>query len=176
VTDPFTALGVAPRYDLDLAALERQHRALSRALHPDRYAGRAPGDRREALGRAIAVNQAWRVLRDPVGRAEALLETLGLGDAEPEPPPSPEYLAEMMDERETLAEARAARDLPGVQKLASAMREKESALVGELSREFTALGPRPDPAAVARLRQRLGELRYCRRYLEEASTIEDDLL
>jgi molecular chaperone HscB len=176
VTDPFTALGVAPRYDLDLAALERQHRALSRALHPDRYAGRAPADRREALGRAIAVNQAWRVLRDPVGRAEALLATLGLGDTEPEPPASPEFLLAMMEERETLAEARAARALPRVQMLAAAMREQESALVGELGREFAGLGPRPDRDAIARLRQKLGELRYCRRYLEEASTIEDDLL
>ena len=164
MTDPFTALGVAPRYDLDLGALERQHRALSRALHPDRYAGRARGERREALGRAIAVNQAWRVLRDPVGRAEALLETLGLGDGA-EPPASPEFLLELMEERETLAEARSARDLPRVQRLASAMREQETALVGELGREFAGLGAQPDPEAVARLRQKLGELRYCRRYL-----------
>jgi molecular chaperone HscB len=175
VTDPFTALGVLPRYDLDLGALERQHRALSRALHPDRYAGRAPGDRREALGRAIAVNQAWRELRDPVGRAEALLRTLGLGDGA-EPQASPEFLLELLEERETLAEARAARDLPRVQALATAMRVKETALVGELGQEFAALGAEPDPDAVARLRQKLGELRYCRRYLEEASLIEDDLI
>ena len=176
MTDPFSALGVAPRYDLDLAALERQHRALSRALHPDRYAGRAPAERREALGRAIAVNEAWRVLRDPVARAEALLEALGLEGREPEPAASPEFLAQMMEERETLAEARAARDLPRVRELGRAMREKESALVGVLGEEFEKLGPHPEPARVAPVLQKLAELRYCRRYLEEASAIEDDLI
>ena len=174
MTDPFSALGVAPRYDLDLGALERQHRALSRALHPDRYAGRAPAERREALGRAIAVNEAWRALRDPVARAEALLQTLGVEG--PEPPASPEFLGEMMEERETLAEARAARDLPRVRELARAMREKENALVALLGAEFEQLRPHPEPARVARVLQKLAELRYCRRYLEEASAIEDDLI
>jgi molecular chaperone HscB len=176
MTDPFIALGVEPRYDLDLAALERQHRALSRALHPDRYAGRAPGERREALGRAIAVNEAWRVLRDPVGRAEALLESLGLGEGAPEPAASPEFLMEMMEQRETLAEARAERDLERVRELAAAMREREQAVVAELTARFAGLGSGAGQAAVVPLLEKLGELRYCRRFLEEAGTIEDDLL
>ncbi len=176
MTDPFTALGVAPRYDLDLALLERQHRALSRALHPDRYAGRAPAERREALGRAIEVNEAWRTLKDPVARAEALLRALGVEGPASEPLASPEFLMQMMEERETLAEARTGRDLERVRELGRAMRDKESALVALLGEAFQELGARPEPDRVARLLQKLGELRYCRRYLEEASAIEDDLI
>ena len=36
--DPFALLGVERRFDLDLKVLEKTHRELSRALHPDRYA------------------------------------------------------------------------------------------------------------------------------------------
>ncbi len=67
--DPFDTLGVEPRFDLDLAALERRHRDLSRALHPDRYAGAPAAERRLALGRAIDANEALRVLKDPIRRA-----------------------------------------------------------------------------------------------------------
>ena len=35
--DPFATLGLARAYDVDLRAVEKVHRDLSRALHPDRY-------------------------------------------------------------------------------------------------------------------------------------------
>ena len=37
--DPFATLGIARAFDVDLAAVEKMHRELSRALHPDRYVG-----------------------------------------------------------------------------------------------------------------------------------------
>ena len=175
--DPFTLLGVEPRYDLDLLALKEQHRELSRALHPDRYAGRAAAERRAALGRAIEVNQAWRALSDPVFRAEALLERLGVATGETaEPQADPGFLAEMLDRRESLSEARRERSLEAVRSLAADMRQKESALVGDLGEHFARLAVDPDRSSATLLRKKLGELRFCRRFLDEASSIEDDLL
>ena len=46
-------LGVPALFALDEQELEKRHRDLSRALHPDRYAGRPSSERREALSRAI---------------------------------------------------------------------------------------------------------------------------
>ncbi len=37
--DPFATLGIEPRFDLDVRAVEARHRELSRTLHPDRYSG-----------------------------------------------------------------------------------------------------------------------------------------
>ena len=83
MNDPFQTLGVDARFDLDLGAVEKRHRDLSRALHPDRYADASATERRMSLSRAIEVNEAWRALRDPVRRAEALLTRAGVafGDA-----------------------------------------------------------------------------------------------
>lgn len=96
MTDPFELLGVERRFSLDRAALEQRHRDLSRTLHPDRYVQSPPGERRMALERAVAVNEAFRALRDPLTRAEALLSAHGLavGDAER---PSQSLLMEVME-------------------------------------------------------------------------------
>ena len=83
--DPFATLGIARAFDVDLAAVEKTHRELSRALHPDRYVGApARASARAALAKAVEVNEAWRVVRDPIRRAEALLALAGVAVASDE--------------------------------------------------------------------------------------------
>src|SRR6185369_3705518 len=112
VSDPFETLGLAPVFELDPATLERRHRELSRALHPDRYAGRPTSERQQALGRAIEVNEAFRTLRNPVRRAEALLARSGRPVSESGGTPAdPALLMAVMERREALGEARRGKDL-----------------------------------------------------------------
>ena len=80
--DPFATLGIARTYTVDMAALEKTHRELSRALHPDRYVDAGASARRAALTKAVEVNEAWRIVRDPIRRAEALLELAGVAVGE----------------------------------------------------------------------------------------------
>jgi molecular chaperone HscB len=171
LSDPYDTLGFAPVFDLDPAALERRHRELSRALHPDRYAGRPASERQRALGRAIEVNEAFRKLRDPVGRAEALLVRLGRQVSETSgAPASPALLMDVMEQREALAEARAKRDLARVRTLMRAVQVREQRVVAEMTKAFVQRPP--DPTRIEAL---LGELRYHRRFIEEAAGVEDDL-
>jgi molecular chaperone HscB len=181
MVDPFETLGVEPRFDLDLPALEQRHRDLSRALHPDRYTGAPAAERRLALGRAIDVNEAFRTLKDPVLRAEALLRRAGVPMSETsEPRPPPELLMEMMELREELSDAARAKDLGRVGKLAEQMRgrraEVERRLAAALTGTLDAGGGDPQKiAATLRALPSLGELRYIRRFLDEVSAIEDEL-
>lgn len=173
--DPFHILGVEKRFDLDLAALEKTHRELSRALHPDRFAGSGSTERRDALARAADVNEAWRALRDPVKRAEALFVALGVpvGDAS-EPKPSADFLMEMLDEREALQNAREQKDLRTVTALGDAVRARMEKAEDALAGGFLRPGLTADDARA--LLPLLGELRFYRRFLEEVSTIEDEAL
>ncbi len=170
MADPFETLGVEPSFDLDPGALEKRHRDLSRALHPDRYAGRPAAERRQALGRAIEVNEAWRQLRDPIRRAEALLARSGVpvGDGA-EPKADPELLMEMMEQREALADARRSRDQAALEKLSDGIREREARVLVKLDAGFKSHAAGDD------LLRQLGELRYYRRFLDEAAAIEDEL-
>jgi molecular chaperone HscB len=167
--NPFAVLGTAPSFDVDLVSLERTHRELSRAFHPDRYVGAGSSERREALTRAIEVNEAWRIVRDPIHRAEALLALGGVAVSEEgQPRPTPEFLMEMLEQRESLSEARDSKDRGALQSLAKAIRARSLGAERELSRGFAS-------GASGELVSKLGELRFYRRFLDEVSVIEDEL-
>lgn len=178
--DPFETLGVAPSFSLDVVELGERQRELSKALHPDRFVGRPAGERRQALGRAIEVNQAHRVLKNPLTRAEALLFRLELALPEgQEPQAEPMFLMEVMELREALRDAGRARDSAKVQRLASQVRGDEEALGEQLAANFAAVidqGAGADSALAREIHQNLGKLRYLRRFLDEAEAILDDIL
>lgn len=167
--DPFATLGIARTFDLDLAAVEKTHRELSRALHPDKFVSAPASERRAALSKAVEVNEAWRVVRDPIRRAEALLALANVAVGEDkEPQADPEFLMDMLEQREALAEAKAAKDLARVHAMAEAIAARGAAVERELAAGFA----RGEAAALV---GKLGELRFYRRFLDEVSAIEDEL-
>jgi molecular chaperone HscB len=167
--DPFLTLGIKPSFDVDLAAAEKTHRELSRALHPDRFVSAGASERRAALSKAVEVNEAWRIVRDPIRRAEALLRLAGVAPGEgKEPRPDEEFLMEMLELREALAEAKAARDLEGIRKMGGAIAARMRAVEVVLAEGFE----REDAASLV---GKVGELRFFRRFLDEVSAIEDEL-
>jgi molecular chaperone HscB len=171
--DPFDTLGIAPAFEVDLAAVEQRYRELSRVLHPDKHVGASAGERRMSLGKAVEVNEAWRLIRDPVRRAEALFRRSGVEVREGEEPKAdPEFLMEMMEQREALAAARARGDKATIEDLSSRIRAKENAVLARLASAF-ARAPE-SREAVQKLVPLLGELRYYRRFLTEVSAIEDE--
>lgn len=196
--DPFTTLGLTPRFALQRAELDARHRELSKALHPDRFAGAPASERRRSLSEAINVNHAYRALKDPVQRGKALLSLLDPDGAVEDERADPEFLMEIMQLRESLSEARERRELTRVRSLADGVRERQARVIaqlggllddGPLARMLTSsrsagaaptsstspAGAAPDPVRVGRARAALGELRYLRRFLEEVDAIEDEL-
>ena len=167
--DPFATLGLPRSYDVDLPAVEKTHRELSRALHPDRFVNAGASERREALSKAVEVNEAWRVVRDPIRRAEALLQLAGAAVGEEKAPPTdPEFLMEMLEQREALSEAKQAKDLARVHEMAKAIEGRSRAVEQALGEGFAR-------GEAASLVARLGELKFYRRFLDEVSAIEDEL-
>src|SRR5262249_30286521 len=147
----------------------------SRALHPDRYSGAPAAERRMALSRAIEVNEAWRALKDPIRRAEALFQHIGIPSGETaEPNPSTDLLMEMMQAREELSEAGRRKARAAVHELATKMQfrldEVLKALTGGLARA------NGDAGQARKLLHHLGELRYLRRFLDEVAAIEEAAL
>lgn len=171
--DPFATLGAPRRFALQLPAVEKTHRELSRALHPDRFAQATASERRAALERAANVNEAWRIVRDPIRRAEALfaLHRVEVGETR-EPKSSPAFLMEMMEEREALSDARAARDLARVHEIRDRIVRKRDEAEGELASAFGE--DAPARGVLDRVLPRLGELRFYRRLLDEVDVIEEE--
>jgi len=177
VTDPFTILGIEPRFRLDLERVGARHRELSRALHPDRYVDRPANERRLALSRAIEVNQAFGIVRDPVRRALALLARHGVSVPEgSEPPAEPAFLMRMLELQEELAALAAQKDVSALERFIERAAADEASAVEALAAGFSELErSAPSPEVTRELIRRIGELRYYRRLLGEASAARDDI-
>jgi molecular chaperone HscB len=163
--DPFQTLGLPRAYALDSGELEKRYRDLQRALHPDKHVSATPSERRMSLSKAVEVNEAYRVLKDDVRRAESLLSLLGR--AASETAADPELLMEVMELREALSESKHARDLPRVRELAADVTQRAARTERELAAAFTG-------ADLVAAGVRLSQLKYFKRFLDEVSVIEDE--
>jgi molecular chaperone HscB len=76
--DYFQVFGLERKLQIDIAALEREFHRLSRRLHPDRFARATPEEQQWSLATTALLNDAYRVLRDPIQRTEYLLKLEGL--------------------------------------------------------------------------------------------------
>lgn len=181
--DKFAVLGVPRAFALDPALLEDRFRALSRKLHPDRFARASPQERRYALEQTTLLNDAFRSLKDPARRAEHFLELYGIHLAGEVPKHahelpvvkvqmSPEFLEEMMEDRERLLEAKLEGGPQAVAAHVLATTAKRDAtlaevgrLVGELSECRDQLSQRQKAMEAA---EQVARLRYYARSLDEA--------
>lgn len=174
--NPFDVLGIEARYEIDLRAVEKRHRELSVALHPDKFANDGASARREAIERASQVNEAWRIVRDPIRRAEALFEVAGIIVGETNEPKSNQaFLMDMMEMREALSDARDSNDIEKVRVLAEDAQTRENAAKQALSTAFSNGSAETDKSVLTQALPKLGELRFYRRMLEDVAAIEDSL-
>jgi molecular chaperone HscB len=172
----FALLGLPARFDLPAADIERAYLERSKALHPDRFVDQPAAARVAALGRATALNDAYKLLKKPVPRAEYLLAQAGVTIGSNERL-EPGFLMEILELREELAEARAAGELERVGRLQASMKSRRAAAVATLAPGFaaaeTATGE-ARAAVLADLKAQLILLRYVNRYLEECDAALDE--
>jgi len=125
----FELLGLPASYALDPARLESRYRELQGQVHPDRFAAGSEAERRVAIQWAARANEAYRTLRDPVGRARYLLQLKGFDTGEETNTAMPaDFLMQQMEWRETVAGARAARDARALARI----REEMAAARGDM--------------------------------------------
>lgn len=156
--DVYAILGLPRVYHLDVGVVEEAYRARARAVHPDKFAGKPAVERRMSLQWTAALNEARRVLKDPVRRAR----WLATGRAEPSeahgPKLDPGFLEEIFSWRE-LDEER-----PGA--LTEQARVRARALEQELDAIFTAW--ERGHGDLAHVEDRLARLKYVSGLVREA--------
>jgi molecular chaperone HscB len=74
----FEVFSLPAKLGVDTAALEKSFYALSRRLHPDRFAARPAEEQAAALAESSLLNDAYRTLKDPIARTEYLLKLEGV--------------------------------------------------------------------------------------------------
>jgi len=133
----FELFGLEPRFRVDAALLDRAYRELQSDVHPDRHAAANEAQQRRALQSSARVNEAYRTLKNPVGRAEYLLSLHGgdNGDNGADRSLDVDFLEQQLDRREQASEAADAQDCGALdallRDLRTEVRDREQAL-GEL--------------------------------------------
>ena len=135
--DYFTLFGLPARYRFDPAALETAYHALQRAVHPDRHAAGGDTERRLALQSSARVNEAYRALKDPIGRAVYLLSLHGVDAlAETDTALPMPFLQRELERREAMAEAQATGDSNALTALLHAVHADAAALETVLAEQL----------------------------------------
>ncbi len=158
--DYFAFLGLERRLHVDARDLEERFYRLSRLLHPDRYHRRTGRERQYSLEATAILNDAYRVLRDPVTRAEYILKQQGfdIGEQRSRDVP-PELLEEVFELNMALEELRGG-DASVQPQLEEArvrfvrMREEVDAELEALFEQWDRGGARGDLAEIRRLLNR----------------------
>jgi molecular chaperone HscB len=158
--DPFMVFGLPPGLDLEPKALEARYRELSRACHPDHHASGDAEAQLALLSRAAAVNDAYRILRDPWRRAEAVIDRHAPQALAARKSLSPVFLSEALELAEEVADA--ASD----QEAQRALRARISALLAADWTDVQAAVAADDWDTAA---TRLHESRYHRKALADLS-------
>jgi molecular chaperone HscB len=177
--DYFAFLGVPRKLNLEPAEFERRFRELSRQFHPDYFYNATHAERRASLERSSYLNDAYRVLKNPVTRIEYLLEVEGVTAKGPQeeskavPPALLEEVFALNEELDEIREMRASgapaeqwsARLERARKPIDAKRDAHEAQLRELSSRWDAVVDRPaaDPdrrEVLTALRERVLERNY----------------
>lgn len=165
--DYFVFLGVPRRLAVDRADLEQRFYQLSRVLHPDRFVRRTDKERSYSLEAAAILNDAYRTLRDPVRRAEYVLNERPAANGRAVAPP--ELLEEVFELNMAIEELRAGDDdaRPQLVEAHRRFRDMRSGSDETLEQLFRECDETNNPAAFERIRAELTRRRYIQNLIQE---------
>jgi len=186
--DYFALFEMPRKLWIEMSGLEQKFLQLSWMLHPDNFVNASEQERDLSLKRSSELNDAYRTLRDPVGRVEYLLGIEGTrkeGEHKQQAPP--ELLEEVFELNESLDELREAKasgaDLAALKsRLESAEKHFQEKLgevdsrLQEAAREWDA-ALSGDAATRKKIMARLNELLNRRSYIRNlVANVQKELL
>jgi len=178
----FEVLGFAPTYFIDRAELEARYREGQRHSHPDRFSRAPASERAQVLQRATDLNDAYRVLKSDLRRAEYLLALRGIDLSEEAEQAGGKkrtldslFLSDVLELREELQESRLRRDDAAITRIAAEIRSRMAQENGRIEAGFSRLGSTAagDAAVLDGLADALLKLRYYQRFLDDISAHEE---
>ncbi len=155
----FELFGLPRSYEIDPRELARKYLAISKNIHPDRFASGDPQMQSFALRASASVNRAYEVLSDPRHRAEYLLESAGGQSAAQDKRVPADLLSRVMMLREEIEDAKAGGDAATLEGIRAGVSNDRDETVTRIAKLCNAL-PGGTPETRDELRQQLNALKY----------------
>jgi molecular chaperone HscB len=182
-TDYFETFGLPRKLWIEMSELEQRFLQLSWKLHPDNFVNASEKEREISLEQSSELNDAYRVLRDPLARVEYLLELEGeRKEGEKKQQAPPELLEEVFQLNESLDELRDAKESGGdLSDLKTKLQSAESGFLerlGEVDAQLESVAREWDAASDAngtdearrKLMARMNQLLNRRSYIRNLVT------
>jgi len=176
--DYFAIFDLPRKLWIEMDGLEKKFLQLSWKLHPDNFVNATERERELSLEKSSQLNDAYRVLRDPVSRVEYLLELEGARkEGEHKQKAPPELLEEVFELNESLDELREAKsagnDLTALKSRLESAEKNFGEKLGEVDAQLqatardwdAAIDANADDASRKKLMTRMNELLNRRSYI-----------
>ena len=135
--DYFQLFTLPEQFNIDTKLLEANFRKIQSASHPDRFVSASAAEKLASMQLATLSNEAYGTLKNAARRAKYLLEKQGIDAVADTNTALPmDFLMQQMEWREQLEDAKAAKDIPAMDKLYSELRSEAKVLERELTGLF----------------------------------------
>ncbi|MDP8034024.1 Fe-S protein assembly co-chaperone HscB [Pasteurella atlantica] len=135
MNNPFELFDLAVKFEIDNAKLSANYLALQKALHPDNFATGTAQEQRQAMQKSAQLNDALQTLKDPILRAEAIIE-IATGKAENIEQKSNndiEFLMQQMQWRETLEQIEIAKNEENLTAFTAEIEQQNKEILNQLT-------------------------------------------
>ena len=166
----FELFGIAPKFAIDVAALDIAYREVQREVHPDRFATASDAEKRLAAQWATQANGAYRTLKSPLNRGRYLLHLNGIDTEEERNTAMPlEFLMQQMEWREAVVEAKASKNEIKLDQLGADKRSEEKRLFAMLTEQLA------HATSMADARETVRKLRFLEKLGEEIDIAAEEI-
>lgn len=157
----FDLFQMPARFTIDAAQLDAAYREVQGRVHPDKFAAASDAEKRVAMQWATRANEAYKTLKNPLRRAAYLCELHGIDlGIESNTAMPPAFLMQQMEWRESLDEARDARDIAQLAGLEQSLSDVRRQLIERIAALL-------DQSAFDEAGQRVRELMFVEKFGEE---------
>lgn len=171
MNNPFALFDLPVAFQVDSALLNERYLALQKSLHPDNFSATSAQEQRLAIQKSAEINDALRILKDPIARADSII-AINTGEQEnPEEKSNKDigFLMQQMEWRETLENIENRKDTDELTAFAQEINQIRHAILSELS---TALNAQQWDIA----RAITDKLRFIKKLQAEIERVEETLL
>ena len=171
MNNPFALFDLPVAFQVDSALLNERYLALQKSLHPDNFSAASAQEQRLAIQKSAEINDALRILKDPITRADSII-AINTGETEnPEEKSNNDidFLMQQMEWRETLENIENRQDTDELTAFAKEINKIRHAILSELS---TTLDAQQWDIA----RAITDKLRFIKKLQAEIERVEETLL
>jgi len=171
MNNPFALFDLPVAFQVDSALLNERYLALQKSLHPDNFSAASAQEQRLAMQKSAEINDALRILKDPIARADSII-ALNTGERENLEEKSNKdigFLMQQMEWRETLENIENRKDTDELTAFTKEIDQIRHAILSELS---TALAEQQWDIA----RAITDKLRFIKKLQTEIERVEETLL